>query len=185
MSMRILASVGLRGRVIASGLGLGLMLAAPLAAQNAAPVQPAAPAPAPVLSVVPDTNPLSTEARIVVVEWKIKKGQEQEFREYWAKKSTIPDRSGLIAEFLSGEEDRGRFPWINWAATKSDDYTVFYNVGIWRRSDDFMGQIGKYIDNNRPPLAFEAARRSRVFLQPLEWRIGQSQLPAKDAEGVN
>ena len=189
--MRKLVAVGLRGRVIASGFGLGLLLAAPLAAQSVAPVQPAAPlAPpssivVPAIAAAPDASPLSTEARIVVVEWKIKKGQEQEFREYWAKKSTIPDRSGLIAEFLSGEEDRGRFPWINWAATKSDEYTVFYNVGIWRRADDFMGQIGKYIDNNRPPMAFEAGRRSRVFLQPLEWRIGQSQLPAKDAEGVN
>jgi hypothetical protein len=188
--MRHLASIGPRGRVLAAGLGLGLLLAAPLAAQSVAPTQPAAPVPPTVLApaappVAADTSPLSTEARIVVVEWKIKKGQEQEFRDYWAKKSTIPDRSGLIAEFLSGEEDRAKFPWINWAATRSDDYTVFYNVGIWRRADDFMGQIGKYIDNNRPPMAFEAARRSRVFLQPLEWRVGQSQLPAKDAEGVN
>ena len=47
-----------------------------------------------------------------------------------------------------------------------------------------MGQIGKYIDNKRPPLAFEADHRHRIFLAPVEWRIGQAGLPAKDAEGV-
>jgi hypothetical protein len=184
--MRVLSSMSLRGRVLTAGLGLGLLLSAPLAAQNALPAaQPATAPVTPVAVAAPDAAPLSTEARIIVVEWKIKKGQEQEFLDYWAKKATVPDRSGLIAEFLSSEENRERFPWINWATTKSEDYTVFYNVGIWRRADDFMGQIGKYIDNNRPPMAFEAARRQRVFLQPLEWRVGQSQLPAKDAEGVN
>lgn len=129
-------------------------------------------------------KPLSTEARIVVVEWKIKKGHEQEFLDYWATKSTIPDRSGLIAEFMSGEESREQFPWINWAAAESGDVTTFYNIGIWRKADDFMGQIGKYIDNKRPPLAFEADHRHRVFLAPVKWRIGQASLPAHDAEGV-
>ena len=129
-------------------------------------------------------KPLSTEARIVVVEWKIKKGHEQEFLDYWATKSTIPDRSGLIAEFMSGEESREQFPWINWVAAESGDFTTFYNIGIWRKADDFMGQIGKYIDNNRPPMAFEADHRHRVFLAPVKWRIGQASLPAHDAEGV-
>ena len=124
------------------------------------------------------------QTRIVVVEWKIKKGHEQEFLDYWSQKSTIPDRSGLIAEFLSDEESRDRFPWINWAAAESDDATIFYNVGIWRQADDFMGQIGKYIDNNRPPMAFEADHRHRVFLAPVKWRVGMSQLPGKDADGV-
>ena len=45
-------------------------------------------------------NPFRT--RIVVVEWKIKKGREAEFLDYWSTRSTIPDRSGLIGEFLSG-----------------------------------------------------------------------------------
>ncbi len=129
-------------------------------------------------------KPLSTEARIIVVEWKIKKGHEQEFLDYWATKSTIPDRTGLIAEFMSGEESREQFPWINWAAAESGDFTTFYNIGIWRKADDFMGQIGKYIDNKRPPMAFEADHRHRVFLAPVKWRIGQASLPAQDAEGV-
>lgn len=61
--------------------------------------------------------------RIVVVEWKIKKGREAEFLDYWSTRSTIPDRSGLIGEFLSGVEDRDRFPWINW--TLDDRWTTF------------------------------------------------------------
>lgn len=153
----------------------------------AVPVQTLAAAPAaePTAAAAPLAGPLSTDARIVVVEWKIKKGHEQEFLDYWAKKSTIPDRSGLIAEFLSGQESRDRFPWINWvSASEDEDATTYYNIGIWRRADDFMGQIGKYIDNNRPPMPFEAAHRHRVFLQPLEWRVGMSSLPTQDRDGV-
>jgi len=145
---------------------------------------PAAPVTAPEVRADAAGKPLSTEARIVVVEWKIKKGHEQEFLDYWATKSTIPDRTGLIAEFMSGEESREQFPWINWAAAESGDSTTFYNIGIWRKADDFMGQIGKYIDNKRPPMAFEADHRHRIFLAPVEWRIGMAKLPAQDAEGV-
>lgn len=172
-----------RRRSFTLSLASGLLLAgAGSAAADSLPVTtPTAPAP----MTADMTGPkLSTDARIIVVEWKIKKGHEQEFLDYWSTKSTIPDRTGLIAEFMSGEESREQFPWINWAATESGDYTTFYNVGFWRNADDFMGQIGKYIDNKRPPLAFEADHRHRVFLAPLRWRIGQASLPAKDAEGV-
>lgn len=157
-----------------------------IAPQTQGPQAQASPAPQAPAAAALDAagKPLSTEARIVVVEWKIKKGHEQEFLDYWATKSTIPDRSGLIAEFMSGEESREQFPWINWAAAESGDVTTFYNIGIWRKADDFMGQIGKYIDNKRPPLAFEADHRHRVFLAPVKWRIGQASLPAHDAEGV-
>ena len=175
--MRIELAIFARRRALAALLGLGLA-GAGISAVSAdslpsAPPPPAAPG-----------APLTTEARIVIVEWKIKKGHEQEFLDYWSTKSTIPDRSGLIAEFMSGEESRAQFPWINWAAAEGGDFTTYYNIGIWRRADDFMGQIGKYIDNNRPPLAFEADHRHRVFLAPLRWRIGQASLPNKDAEGV-
>ncbi len=185
--MRHLHSIGLRGQLLASAVVLGTLVSAAIAADSLTP-PPALATPAPAASApeaaAPATNPLSTDARIVIVEWKIKKGHEQEFLDYWAKKSTIPDRSGLIAEFMTGEASRDKFPWINWAAAESSDETTFYNVGIWRKADDFMGQIGKYIDNNRPPMPFEAEHRHRVFLQPLEWRIGMSSLPAKDADGV-
>ena len=179
--MRLKPSATSRSRILPALMAFGLLAAGTRYVAS----ETLAPAPAPQTTTAPaTTDALSTDARIVVVEWKIKKGHEQEFLDYWSTKSTIPDRSGLIAEFMSGEESRDRFPWINWAAAESPDYTIFYNVGIWRKADDFMGQIGKYIDNNRPPMAFEAEHRHRVFLAPLRWRIGMSSLPAKDAEGV-
>lgn len=188
--MRFDPAALLRRRALPAVLAAGLLMAGASVgvADNLAPAaQPSVPpvdAKAPPATASATGAPLSTDARIVVVEWKIKKGHEQEFLDYWATKSTVPDRSGLIAEFMSGQESREQFPWINWAAAESGDYTTFYNIGIWRKADDFMGQIGKYIDNNRPPMAFEADHRHRVFLQPLRWRIGQASLPAQDAQGV-
>lgn len=178
--MRFKLSAISRGRIFPAVMAIGLVAAGThyVASETLAPSATPAPQAAPAIGA------LSTDARIIVVEWKIKKGHEQEFLDYWSTKSTIPDRSGLIAEFMSSEESRDRFPWINWAAAESPDYTIFYNVGIWRKADDFVGQIGKYIDNNRPPMAFEADHRHRVFLAPLRWRIGMASLPAKDAEGV-
>ena len=181
---------GLTAAVLAAVLSTGAsaVVADGIAPQTQGLHPQASPAPQLQIPAAPTLDaagkPLSTEARIVVVEWKIKKGHEQEFLDYWATKSTIPDRSGLIAEFMSGEESREQFPWINWAAAESGDFTTFYNIGIWRKADDFMGQIGKYIDNKRPPMAFEADHRHRVFLAPVKWRIGQASLPARDAEGV-
>jgi hypothetical protein len=184
--MRISSLILNRRHALAAAAGFAMVTtgSSVVVADSLAPAAP--PATGTPAAAAPETagRPLTPEARIVVVEWKIKKGREQEFLDYWSTKSTIPDRTGLIAEFMSGEESREQFPWINWAAAESGDYTIFYNVGIWRRADDFMGQIGKYIDNNRPPMGFEADHRHRVFLAPVKWRIGQASLPAHDAEGV-
>jgi hypothetical protein len=125
----------------------------------------------------PGADPFAT--RIVVVEWKIKKGRECDFLNYWATRSTIPNRSGLIGEFLSEVDQR---PWISW--TLGEDWTTYYNVGIWRDAEAFQDQIGKYIDNSRPPLEFEAAKRGRVFLAPERWRVGATMMPAADPAGV-
>src|SRR3712207_3880516 len=57
----------------------------------------------------------ATSTRIVLVEWRIKKGREQEFLDYWSTRATVPDRSGLIGEFLSRVEDRKQFPWMVWS----------------------------------------------------------------------
>jgi len=128
-------------------------------------------------SITPHVDPF--RLRIVVVEWKIKKGRECDFLAYWSTRSTIPNRSGLVGEFLS---DIDKQPWVNWNLDES--WTTFYNIGIWREAADFQDQIGKYIDNSRPPLEFEAARRTRVFLAPEAWRVGGTGLPAADPAGV-
>jgi hypothetical protein len=174
-------------RSLCSALALGsLLLCSTLAsAQNAAPATTAPPAATAQASPAANDNGFG-QARIIVVEWKIKKGHEDEFLKYWATKSVVDDRSGLIAEFMTTPESKDKFPWIQWSSvdTASADYSTFYNIGIWKKADDFVGQIGKYIDINRPSLPFEADKRHRVLLTPQEWRIGMSALPAKDAEGV-
>ncbi len=127
----------------------------------------------------PRTAPL----RIVVVHWKIKPGQEAEFLEYWGTRSVVEDRSGLVGEYLSSVEDRARAPWITWQAL-SPAYTSYFNVGIWRDVEAFQSQIGRFIDNSRPPLQFEAERRERIFLVPERWRTGRTSLPSFDPQGV-
>ena len=48
-------------------------------------------------------------ARIVIVEWRIRKGRECEFLSYWSTRATISNRAGLIAEFLSESSHGDRF----------------------------------------------------------------------------
>src|ERR687894_710217 len=123
-----------------------------------------------------------TATRIVAVEWRIKKGQENEFLEYWSTRSTIPDRSGLVGEFLNRVESREQYPWMVWEL--NEGWTTFINIGIWREGADFQQQIGRFIDNSRPPLAFEADRRRRVFMAPERWRIGNTSLLNDDHPAV-
>ena len=136
----------------------------------------ALPAPAP--QVEQAAAMAATPMRMVAVEWRIKKGQENEFLEYWSTRATIPDRSGLVAEFLNRVESREQFPWMVWEF--NEGWTTFINIGIWREGADFQQQIGRFIDNSRPPLAFEADRRRRVFMAPERWRIGNTPLMAAD-----
>lgn len=126
--------------------------------------------------------------RLVVVHWKIKPGREAEFLDYWASPASIPDRSGLISEFLSGVADAGgnggQHPWTT-LRSFSPRWTSYFNVGLWRDAGAFEDQIGRHIDDTRPLLDFEAERRERVFLAPERWRRGASQLPAANGlEGV-
>jgi hypothetical protein len=113
--------------------------------------------------------------RIVLIEWRIRKGQEEQFLEYWSKRAVVQDRSGLIAEFLSRVESPQQYPWITWELDEC--WTTFVNVGLWREASDFEEQIGRYMDDTRPPLAFEAERRRRVLVAPERWRTGGTNLP--------
>lgn len=159
-------------RISHLAVALSLMLSPAMSFAQEAPARP------PVQTGVEHT----TEARIVLVEWRIKKGREDEFLEYWATRATIADRSGLIGEFLSRVEDRKQFPWMVWNLDRR--WTTFVNVGFWREGAEFQQQIGRFIDNTKPPLAFEAQKRRRVFLAPARWRIGASPLLASDHPSV-
>ena len=150
------------------------------AAQKVAASAPAK-TPALPLASIADGNSM----RIVAVEWKIKKGREQEFLDYWSTRATVANRGGLIAEFLSGVDSKEKWPWINWTGPiDKPGITTYYNIGLWKDGDSFQDQIGKFVDNNRPPLDFEAERRTRVFLAPQRWRAGQTNLPSKDSDGT-
>jgi hypothetical protein len=124
----------------------------------------------------------TTATRIILVEWRIKKGREAEFLEYWSTRATIEDRTGLVGEFLSRVEDQNQFPWMVWNLDPA--WTTFVNVGFWRNGADFQQQIGRFIDNSRPPLAFEADKRRRVLVAPERWRIGATPLISSDHPGV-
>lgn len=123
-----------------------------------------------------------TATRIILVEWRIKKGREAEFLDYWSTRATIEDRTGLVGEFLSRVEDQNQFPWMVWNLDPA--WTTFVNVGFWRNGADFQQQIGRFIDTSRPPLAFEADKRRRVLVAPERWRIGATPLIASDHPGV-
>jgi len=113
--------------------------------------------------------------RIVLIEWRIKKGQEKQFLEYWSKRAVVRDRSGLIGELLSGVESPQLYPWITWEL--DERWTTFVNVGLWRDAAEFEEQIGSYMNEARPPMVFEAARRRRVLVAPERWRRGETDLP--------
>lgn len=120
--------------------------------------------------------------RVVLVEWKIRKGREAEFLKYWDTRSTIPDRAGLIGEFLAGPESREQWPFLRWVTpTERPDVAVFYNIGLWRDAPSFQEQVGRFIDPDRAPLDFEAEPRARIVLAPQRWRAGRTPLPGKDS----
>ncbi len=120
--------------------------------------------------------------RIVLVEWRIIKGQESLFLDYWSRRETIEDRSGLIGEFLSRVEDRAAFPWMT--CELSPDWTCFVNVGLWRDAEAFQAQIGWRLNDSRPKMPFEFERRRRTFLGPQRWRFGSTELPMAEHEHV-
>ncbi len=120
--------------------------------------------------------------RIVLVEWRIIKGQENLFLDYWSRRETITDRSGLIGEFLSRGEDPGQFPWIT--CELSPNWTSFVNVGLWRDAEAFQDQIGWRLDDTRPIMPFEYERRRRTFLGPQRWRFGGTAIPRAEHDLV-
>ena len=140
-------------------------------------------APVPEVSIESTASPRPIPLRIIVVHWKIKPGKEADFLSHWSTRSVVGDRSGLVSEYLSSVEARGRAPWITWQ-TLRPEYTSYFNVGVWRDLNAFQDQIGRYIDDSRALLPFEAERRERVLLAPEAWRTGRSILPMADAPGV-
>jgi hypothetical protein len=60
----------------------------------------------------------SAPVSIVLIHWKIKKEFAPDFEKKWKTVFTIPNRDGLIAEFLSKVESKGtKYPYITWPIT--------------------------------------------------------------------
>ena len=57
-------------------------------------------------------------------------------------------------------------------------------TGLWREAADFQENFGRFIDDTKPPMDFEAQRRRRILLAPERWRRGGSSLPSSDHPGV-
>jgi hypothetical protein len=122
---------------------------------------------------------------IVLVEWKIKRGEEDRFRQYWRSEVPINDRSELVGEFLSAVTCKSEaYPWITWFAEGNSDYSHFINVAMWSNADAFHRQIGKYFDPASGPKDFEFELRRRSLLSPECWRMGDFTLPKHDSGGV-
>jgi hypothetical protein len=115
---------------------------------------------------------------IIVVEWRIRKGQEDAFLDYWSTRSRVMDRTSLVAEFLSRAESPEVFPWIRWEMDPR--WTTYVNVGIWSTASAFQENFGQFIDDSQPILDFEAERRRRVLLETERWRIGAATIPRSD-----
>ena len=120
---------------------------------------------------------------IVLIQWKIKPGHEDEFRKHWEQKLRIGDRTGLVGEFLCepGSED---YITLHFPSPEDRSWTVFVNVGIWASTDAFRQQIEPYFNDDKPLESFEADRRVRTVLYPRSRRMGSAPLPEGDTEGV-
>ena len=125
---------------------------------------------------VPERRASGAQIRIVIVEWRIKKGQEAAFLDYWSQNEAIDDRSGLIGEYLSHVEDQKDCQWIT--LEFGDGWTTYVNVGFWSDADAFRREVGPKINDQRPALSFEHEKRRRTFLCPDRWRVGEAMLPA-------
>ena len=122
---------------------------------------------------------------IVLIHWKIKPDNVDDFLCHWQKKTTVHDREGLIGEFLSEGCHTSEFPWITWDLSGCEGlYRSFINVGLWRNGQDFHDQIGKYFKDKEEPEDFEQEHRVRTILRPKHWRMGDSILPSHDSGGT-
>lgn len=124
-----------------------------------------------------------TEMRIVIVEWRIRKGHEAAFLDYWSQNQVIEDRSGLIGEYLSHVENQRDCQWIT--LEFGADWTTYVNVGFWSDADAFRRQIGPKINDQRPALSFEHEKHRRLFLCPDRWRVGGAMLPTASHDLVH
>jgi hypothetical protein len=121
---------------------------------------------------------------IVLVDWHIIVGKENEFLDHWKSALPIEDRSRMIGEFLSQPNGGVAFPWVTWDLSVHEGVTRFVNVGLWADAEAFHDQVGRYFNPNGTMLPFEHELRRRALLEPRAWRMGHWRLPDNDSGGV-
>jgi hypothetical protein len=125
---------------------------------------------------------------IALIHWRIKPYNESTaaFITHWKTNNTIGDRSGLIAEFLSDSLPISDFPYITWHLDSESlgDFKSYVTVGLWHDAEAFRQQVATYFNDGKLLLPFEKYRRRRVVFKPIEWRIGETLMPAQDSPGV-
>lgn len=122
--------------------------------------------------------------QIVLVDWKIIPGQEDQFLQEWRSGLPVNDRSRMVGEFLSRVTRDERYPWITWDLTGDGNFARFINVGLWADAESFHEQIARYFNPAGGKKHFEFELRRRALLSPACWRMGDWPLPNHDSGGV-
>lgn len=126
---------------------------------------------------------------LVLIHWKIIRTEQaiQDFLRYWSEVLTIPNRAGLIGEFLSRpmkSEETGLFH-NGVALHDTPAYYSFVNIGLWEDVSAFQEQIDRpYRQRGLAKLPFEYERCRGMLLEPCQWRLGTASLPALDQLGT-
>ena len=120
----------------------------------------------------------TSDMRIALVEWRIEPGREADFLDHWSRREVVPERDGLIGEFLNRVDDGSFCPWISWPLDPR--WTTYLAVSLWSTAESFHDQVGYKINDSEPALPFEAERRRRIFVAPERWRPGGTALPLSD-----
>jgi hypothetical protein len=112
---------------------------------------------------------------IVLIRWFIKPDDESvaRFKTWWASTATIKDTSGLAGEFLSEPlaADTVEYACDDMRSPEGA-YLPYVNVGLWRDEVAFHDQVAQYFSDGEPIQSFEAQRRARTILTPVEVRMG-------------
>ncbi len=118
---------------------------------------------------------------IVLITWRIKPGQEEQFRRWWCDQAILADKGGLVGEFLCQPVSANLVPFgvedLSAAAPELAPSVPFVNVGLWKDSETFEAEVGQYFTDDQPLLSFEAIRRVRTILEPAERRLGEDRIP--------
>ena len=102
---------------------------------------------------------------LVLIHWKIIRTEQavQDFLRYWSDVLTIPDRGGLLGEFLSRPmqpEETGLFH-NGVALHDTPAYYSFINIGLWEDVRAFQEQIDRpYRQRGLSKLPFEYAHNA-------------------------